>query len=106
MGRTGGRLEGEHRVRHECSRRRLPAGYSQSTQADWVGAFVDLRRTFADRLAATRFFLEEIDLAQTPRNWLHNCAVEAAQLFTELTTGNPIDQQLAAQIPPWTSLVP
>lgn len=85
-------------LRYQRSLRQLPAALQPRTEADWVGAFIDLKRMFADRIAAVRFFLEEIELHWMPRNWLHNYAVEAAQLFTKVGSGNPIDQQLAAHL--------
>lgn len=85
-------------LRFQRCLRELPAAHQPSTEADWVGAFVDLRRMYANREHANRFFLEEVALDQMRRNWLHNFAIEAGQLARRITNGNPIDQQLSVHL--------
>lgn len=85
-------------LRMDRSLRQLPSAHLPSTEADWIGSFVDLTRMYSDRRRATKFFLEEIALERVVRNWIHNYAVEAAQLAMAITNGNPMDQQLAAHL--------
>ncbi len=84
--------------RLQRSLQKLPAAHQSSTEADWVGSFVDLKKMYADRELANRFFLEEISQNQMRRNWLHNFAIETGQLALKITNGNPIDQQLSVHL--------
>jgi hypothetical protein len=66
--------------------------HEDTTTADWVGAYVNLSELRSDREEFTRFWLEDVDISNVPRNWLR-CAVRAAQTYYKITPGNPADEQ-------------
>ncbi len=63
-----------------------------TTFADWVGAYVDLRALRADPTEFTRFWLSDVSLQAMPRNWLR-WAVSIAQTQYKVTGGNAADEQ-------------
>lgn len=68
-----------------------------TTAADWVGAYLDLRRLAADAEDFTKFWLDEVELERMPRNWLR-WAVDLMQNDTKITAGNPVDTQHATYL--------
>jgi hypothetical protein len=68
-----------------------------TTTADWVGAYVNLSKLRAEREDFTRFWIEDVDRANVPRNWLR-CAVRVAQAYRKITPGNPADEQHSAYL--------
>lgn len=63
-----------------------------TTIADWVGAYVDLRALRADATDFTQLWLRDVSLDAMPRNWLR-WAVTIAQTQYKVTGGNAADQQ-------------
>lgn len=68
-----------------------------TTYADWVGAYVDLRALAADKADFTRLWLYEVELSVTPRSWLR-WAINFAQTSMKVTEGNPSDEQHGAYL--------
>jgi hypothetical protein len=68
-----------------------------TTTADWVGAYVELSKMRADREDFTRFWINDVERANIPRNWLR-CAVRIAQTYYKVTPGNPADEQHSAYL--------
>jgi hypothetical protein len=63
-----------------------------TTTADWVGAYVNLRRLHSDRAEFTKFWLEDVRAEALPREWLR-WAVNLLQADRKVTSGNPVDEQ-------------
>lgn len=63
-----------------------------TTFADWVGAYVDLRAIRSDPADFTRFWLEDVQLEAVPRQWVR-WAVNLMQTDRKVTAGNPADGQ-------------
>jgi hypothetical protein len=68
-----------------------------TTYADWVSAFVDLRRMTGNPVEFTRLWLDEVDRVAMPRMWLR-WACDMAQYTTKVTGGNPYDAQHVAYL--------
>jgi len=67
------------------------------TPADWVGAYVDLARMFADPSDFLKFWLVDVVLQEMPRNWLR-WAMTLTQADYKISSGNPADAQHAAYL--------
>ncbi|RYE41364.1 MAG: hypothetical protein EOP24_37260 [Hyphomicrobiales bacterium] len=67
------------------------------TERDWVGAYVDLRRATSDRANFTKMWIDEIDAAEVPRDWIR-WAVRWVQSTMKITDGNPRDEQHSAYL--------
>jgi len=76
---------------------RAAVTHEDTTTADWVGAYVDLSLLRNDRTDFTRFWVEDVNVANIPRNWLR-CAVRVAQSYYKITSGNPADEQHSAYL--------
>ncbi|MBM0232484.1 hypothetical protein AB0B39_27635 [Micromonospora sp. NPDC049114] len=63
-----------------------------TTFADWVGAYVDLRRLGSSRADFTRFWLYDASAEAVPRNWIR-WAVRHIQTTQKISGGNPADEQ-------------
>jgi hypothetical protein len=76
---------------------RAAVTHEDTTTANWVGAYVDLSSLRNDRADFTRFWIEDVSVANIPRNWLR-CAVRVAQSYYKITSGNPADEQHSAYL--------
>ncbi|MER7483985.1 hypothetical protein ABTX60_41195 [Streptomyces sp. NPDC126510] len=81
-----------------ATHRRAMLTHEDTTYADWVCAWVDLRAMCASREAFNRFWLYEVEPAYMPRNWLR-WAADTVQEDTKSTDGNPIDAPHASYLP-------
>src|SRR5262249_36535939 len=69
-----------------------------TTIADWIDPYVDLKAVRADRLSFNLFWYREVDRAPMVRNWLR-WAVRTAQLAYRLGKGNAYDAAAASYFP-------
>lgn len=63
-----------------------------STFADWVGAYLNLRVPRSDLADFTRFWTDDVELERMPRNWLR-WAMHLVQTTQKTGSGNPADEQ-------------
>jgi hypothetical protein len=73
-------------------------GYSDKTQEDSLGAYVDLRAMRRDRESFNTFFLFDIEGWNVPRWWWHG-TVEVLQLGKRLANSNGMDAAHASYLP-------
>lgn len=73
-------------------------GYSDKTQEDSLGAYVDLKAMRKDRESFNRFFLFDIEGWNVPRCWWHG-TVEVLQLGKRLANSNGMDAAHASHLP-------
>lgn len=73
-------------------------GYSDKTQEDSLGAYVDLRAMRRCRESFNRFFLFDIQGWNVPRWWWHG-TVEVLQLGKRLANSNGMDAAHASYLP-------
>jgi hypothetical protein len=69
-----------------------------TTHADWVGAYVDIRRLTADPEGYLRLWIEEMDVQSMRRAWIRDATI-TAQTRLKITRGNPYDAQHAVYLP-------
>lgn len=68
-----------------------------TTFADWIGSYVDLRYATRNIDDWTNFWLEEVDPNNTQRNWLR-WALNWTQMAQKVGQGNPVDNQYAPHL--------
>jgi predicted nucleic acid-binding protein len=68
-----------------------------ATYADWIGAYVDLRRVRSNLRDFGHLILYDVVEEQLPRTWLR-WAAALVQHSMKLGRGNPVDAQLAAYL--------
>jgi hypothetical protein len=66
-----------------------------TTCADWLSAYIDLKRTTHNPEDFTKFWFEDVDRFSVWRNWLR-WAVRQSQTSMKVTAGNPYDDQHSA----------
>ncbi|OXM43863.1 hypothetical protein [Amycolatopsis alba] len=69
-----------------------------TTRADWVGAYLDLRIMRSDTADFGRFWTQDVEVTRMPRNWLR-WAVRFVQSTQKIGPGNPADEQHSAYLP-------
>jgi hypothetical protein len=73
-------------------RKRAPWTREDTTDADWIGAYVDLDKLSKDRADFNRFWYSEVAVSNMPRNWLR-WAIDVAQWERRISSSNPGDAQ-------------
>lgn len=68
-----------------------------TTFADWIGAYLDLRLMRSDTVDFSRFWTHDVELTRLPRNWLR-WAVHLVQATQKIGSGNPADAQHSAYL--------
>jgi hypothetical protein len=81
-------------VLNSVLRRSIYTG-EDATYADWLGAYIDLRRMTHTPEDFTKFWFEDVDRFSVRRNWLR-WAVRQSQTSMKVTAGNPYDDQHSA----------
>ncbi|MHB9759916.1 hypothetical protein ACYBSK_36580 [Streptomyces sp. BYX5S] len=96
---AGWRVEGRDVFRHSLGRQDLMtlAGLD-TTFGDWLAPYLHLDRVMRDPEDFTRFWLEDVDEARMPRNWLRWVS-GIALLEHKVTTSTGRDNQLACYLP-------